>query len=361
MSEGRGPLVDIVVAVHDLARPVARAVSSVLDGTEGQVRVTVACHELDVAEVAAQLPAYLADRMRLLEVRDGLRSPSGPYNAGLEAATAPYVGIVGSDDFLEPGAVAAWYRRAVRQDADVVLAPLRMQDGTAVRTPRVRPFRSRRLDLVRDRLAYRSAPLGLMRRAHLDRHGLRLTPAMRSGGDLAFTARLWTTGARVDLAARTPRYVIGTDAPTRVTTRRRAVADEVQAYGHLLAQPWLRSRPSHERRAIAVKTVRIHLLGAVRRRKTAADWTGEDAAVISRLTARWVETAPGVLKPFSRADRILLDVVLADPTPEALVRANAARDAAGRAAQILTPRVLDNLDRESTVRYRLADLAWRAR
>ncbi|WP_168202637.1 MULTISPECIES: glycosyltransferase [Georgenia] len=352
------PDVDVVVALHDPSRPVGRCVSSLLAGAGSHVRVTVACHELDPDDVAPLVPAD--PRVRLLPVRDGLGSPSGPYNAGIDAATARYVSIIGSDDFLEPGALSAWTRAADRLGSDVMLARVRMQDGTEVHTPRVRPLRSRDLDLVRDRLAYRTAPLGLMRRATLDALELRLVEGMRSGGDVAFTARLWSSGVRVDLARSAPRYVVGTDAVTRVTTSVRPITDELRAFDDLVSRPWLPDLTPAARRAIAVKSVRIHLLGAIRRRREETDWHEGEPQWLRDLLTRWVDLAPGVLRPFSRADRALLAAAL-DPqvTAASLVEAVAARAAAGRWDAVLTPSPADNLDRESTLRYLAADRFWR--
>lgn len=350
--------VDVVVAVHDLGRPFARTVTSALTGNDGtDVRVTVACHELDPDEVRPHLPAEAAG-VRLLEVRDGLGSPSGPYNAGLDAATGRWVSIIGSDDHLEPGALAAWARLGDRLGSDAVLAPLRLVGGAPVRTPRVRVGRTRDLDPVRDRLAYRTAPLGLLRRSTLDRLGLRLTPGMRSGGDVAFTARLWNAGVRVDLAAGAPAYVVGTGATTRVTTTVRPVDTELRAFADLVGQPWLARLPEERRRALAVKTVRIHLLGALRRRPAETAWREGEVAWLRDLLRQWVGLAPGVLDPFSAADRALLEAVL-DPGADTgtVVAAVRARDRAGRLSQWLAPRPAANLDRESTLRARTGDLA----
>lgn len=351
--------VDVVVAVHDPARPLARTVASALTGNEEtDVRVTVACHELDPEEVRPLLPPETLPHVRFLEVRDGLGSPSGPYNAGIDAATARWVSIVGSDDHLEPGALAAWADLGDRLGSDVVLAPIRLADGSPVRTPRVRLGRSQDLDPVRDRLAYRTAPLGLMRRSTLNRLGLRLTPGMRSGGDVAFTARLWTCGVRIDLAAGTPAYVVGTTAATRVTTAVRPVPEELRAFEDLLDRPWVLELPEDRRRALAVKTIRIHVLGALRRRPAEEDWTPEEVAWVRRLVGRWVALAPGVLDPFSVADRALLDAVLrSGADPASVSAAVRRRNTAGRLAQWLAPRPLANLDRESTLRARAGDLA----
>ncbi|MCM3661068.1 hypothetical protein M3148_08695 [Georgenia satyanarayanai] len=355
MSE---PDVDVVVALHDLSRPVGRCVASALAGAGSHVRVTVACHELDPVDVTPLLP--VDPRIRLLPVRDGLGSPSGPYNAGIDAATARFVTIIGSDDFFEPGALSAWTRAADRLGSDVMLARVRMQDGAEIHTPRVRPLRSRRLDLVRDRLAYRTAPLGLMRKATLDTLGLRLVEGMRSGGDVAFTARLWSSDARIDLARSAPRYVVGTDAVTRVTTSVRPLTDELRAFADLVARPWLPALDDAARRALAVKTIRIHLLGAVRRRREEAAWHPSEPAWLRELLTEWVGLAPCVLRPFSRADRALLAATLdRHVSVGSLVAAVAARARAGRWDAVLTPSPVDNLDRESSLRYLAADRFWR--
>ncbi|PFG38701.1 glycosyltransferase involved in cell wall biosynthesis [Georgenia soli] len=345
------PDVDLVIAVHDPSRPVARAAASALAGDTDAVRVTIACHGIPAADVAASLPDDVRGRVRMLEVRDGLGSPSGPFNAGLDAATARYVAIMGSDDYVEPGALRAWADAADAARADVMLAPMRHQSGERIPTPRVRPGRHRRLDRVKDRLAYRTAPLGLMRREVLERHGLRLTPGMRSGGDVAFTVRLWSLPVRVDLAARAPRYVVGADAVSRVTTAVRPVTQELEAWEHLLAQDWFTKLDPAWRRAVAVKAVRIHLLGAVRRRPRAELWHAGEAAWLGELTRGWVGAAPLVARPQARADRDLIDVMLAPTTEEALAAASARRAVAGRWDQALTRELVANLERESVLRH----------
>lgn len=348
------PAVDVVIAVHDLSRPVGRAVRSVLEGADGAARVTVVCHELTAESVAGVLPPELRAQVRLLEVADGTRSPAGPFNAGLDAAEAPFVAVMGSDDLLETGAVPAWLRAAAG-GADVVLAPMRHQSGETIPTPRTRLGRSRRLDLVKDRLAYRTAPLGLLRRSVLDDHGIRFTTGLRVGEDVAFSMRLWTLPLRVDLAAGAPRYVVGADAGVRVSTTLRPVQDELAAYDHLLDQSWFRQLPAPERRAVAVKTLRIHVLHAARRRPEPALWRPGEAAWLAAHTRRWTELAPGVLRPFSRADRDLVDAILAPGADEPrLAAASAERAAAGRWEIVLTRRVAGNLDRESVLRHYLA-------
>jgi hypothetical protein len=345
------PDVDLVIALHDLSRPVARAARSALVGDADGVRVTIACHELAAAAVEANLPDDLRGRVRLLEVRDGLGSPSGPFNAGLDAATARYVAIMGSDDYLEPGAVAAWASDGDATGADVVLAPMRHQSGERIPTPRVRPGHHRHLDRVKDRLAYRTAPLGLVRREVLDAHGLRLTPGMRSGGDVAFTVRLWSLPLHIDLAAHAPGYVVGADAVTRVTTAVRPVTQELHAWADLLQQDWFGDLDPAWRRAVAVKALRIHILGAARRRSRPELWHPGEAAWLADLTQRWVDVDRNVLAPHPRADRDLLDAILGATDQDSLAAASARRGRASRWDQVLTRGPTGNLDRESVLRH----------
>src|SRR5699024_6411935 len=108
------PEVDVVVAVHTPERRVERAVLSVVL-TEAPVRVTVVCHGTPLEPIAERLGVLAEDpRVRLLPFTDGVPSPAGPFNAGLDAATAPWVSVLGSDDVLEVGAIDSWLALAGR-------------------------------------------------------------------------------------------------------------------------------------------------------------------------------------------------------------------------------------------------------
>ena len=167
--------VDLVIAAHDPARNVRRAVASALAGSGGHVRVTVVCHNRNAAEFAHHWEGLPGERhVRPLELRDGIPSPAGPFNAGIEAATAPWVGVMDSDDELEPGALRSWEAQARAQELDLLMARVSVA-GKQLLTPRLRPFRRGLPDLVKDRVFYRTAPLGLMRRETLMDQGIRHT------------------------------------------------------------------------------------------------------------------------------------------------------------------------------------------
>ena len=409
------PDVDVVVAVHDERRAFVRAVRSALaDGDPGtpgagrvtgaaraggssrvEVRVSVVAHNLEADVVRARLEAEglggsLADgRVRVLELADGVPSPSGPFTFGLEQAEARYVSIMGSDDHLEPGALTAWFALGEARSSAAVLAPMRLDSGRLVRSPVPRPFAGRfwaaPLDPVRDRLAPRSAPLGLLRREMVERLGLRLVPGLRTGEDIPFSARLWFSGERLDLDRRAPAYVIGTDAHERVSTSPRPVPEELAAVRILRAAPWVEALGARERRALAVTMLRVHVLGAVSRRVARGTWVlrgrGENPTVVpdereadvatgpqdvvvgevrwlGDLARDWVDLAPGALDPLSRVDRLVLDALLSGADAQGVLAAGQARAAAGRVATILPARWRHVADREGTLRRFVRERMW---
>ena len=186
------PTVDVIIACHSTARPLARAVASVLDGNANAASVTVVAHNIAVDELRAVLPHAHASQVRWLSLNDGTHSPANPYNYGTAGSASEWVSLLGSDDYLQPGAVADWL--SVAADSDAVITRLMHDTGVVVRTPPVRPFHQGLRDAVSDRLYYRSAPLGLMRREFLEAHDLRWDADLTSGGDLRLSTMLWSSG-----------------------------------------------------------------------------------------------------------------------------------------------------------------------
>lgn len=367
-------IVDVVIAVHNTTRPVARAVASVLADADDQARVTVVCHGVAVDAIrqscAESLEHSPPELVRFVELDDGIASPAGPFNFGLDLATATYVAVMGSDDTLAPGAVKAWIAAAQERKSAVLLAPLQQPDRQLMGNPLVRfgtgrpgPFRRRALDAVLDRVAYRSAPLGLLRRDVVESLGLRFTPGLTSGEDLAVSTRLWFSGERIDYVRSLPPYCIGGDAPDRVTSTVMTLPEECAAVEHLRKQQWLATLSPAQRRALVIKILRIHVLGAVERRATSAKWDDGDLDYLRGITGSWLEfyadserTRESLLAPFARADRAVLEAVLAGDLP-AVLTAVSRRRTAGRLATILPRRLRALWDREGTlrryVRYRI--------
>ncbi|KRF33718.1 glycosyltransferase [Yonghaparkia sp. Soil809] len=349
-----GPLVlDLVIAVHSVDRPIRRAVASVLgEVIDARVRVTVVCHELPVDDIAGLLAGLPLATVRLLAHSDGVRSPAGPLNAGVAAATAEYVAVMGSDDYFEPGAIGAYLDEVERIGPDVLIVPLRHQSGELLRNPLVRWRRRRALSVVRDRLFYRSSPLALIRRSVLAARPEPFVTGLPAGVDLELSTWLWSQPLRIDFPLDLPAYVIGADAADRVTEAPRPAALALEPLRRLLAQAWVRSLSGPVRHALVVKLLRIHVLGAVRARRDADAWAVDDARALAEVVQAGLALAPRALEPFARAERGILErAAHADASGIAPVLAAASHaDAAGRVDRTLTRSVLRALDRESTLR-----------
>ena len=351
--------VDVVIAVHDACRPIDRAARSVLDHNGEGVRLTIVCHEVPAAEIRARLDPAHRDQVRLLEHRDGRRSPAGPFNAGIDAATARYVSVMGSDDQLAPGAIASWYWCAEKHGADAVIARLEHDDGRLVRTPPTRPFRRGALDGLRDRLCYRSAPLGLVSRAAITRLGLRMDEKVQVGEDVGFVTRLWFNGVVV-LDRTGPAYRIGGDAPDRITFASRPVSEELKFLRRLLERRWFQALTQQERRAACVKLTRIHLFGAVHNRPDPEFWTEKQRTALAEVGRSLLRAAPGMEAVLSVADRALLDrVVDGSGAADQLIALARSRRRHGTPSTLLTRDPVHMLAREAPLRMMAASALMR--
>jgi hypothetical protein len=306
----RTPVIDVVIPVHDPRRPVERAIASAL-ADDLPVRVTVVCHGLDPERFGARLDSLRDPRLRVVEFHDGVRSPAGPFNHGIDLATAEYIAVMGSDDHLEPGALRHWYETARSIGADAILAPVRELDGSILKVPLVRPGREIRLDPVRDRLAYRSAAIGLVRRDWMHARRPFFEVGLRTGEDIARSMELWFTGGALGFPRSGPAYVGGYEVEGHTSQAPFSVSDALEPVRRLRRTTWLPTLTARRRRAIAVRVLRLNLLdGVLRRRPRAEDWTADDVDRVRDVTRSWVGVAPAVLAAFSLSDRALLDRVM---------------------------------------------------
>lgn len=333
-ANGTEPVVDLVVAVHTAQRPVARAVASALD-CQTPVRVTVVAHHVEPGLIEANLGSLVVpswSSVRVLALSDGTRSPAGPFNLGLDSATAPFVAVMGSDDRLAPEALDSWVSLRRRTGAAVVVARLAHAgakgpaEGKAVPTPPARPFRSAGLDGVRDRLSYRSAPLGLIERTALDRLGLRFTPGLEVGEDVEVVTRLWFSGEPIAFDRRGPAYLVQNDAGDRITHVSRPVADELEFVRRIATADWFRDLAASQRAAACVKFLRIHVFGVLGNREQTF-WDASERSALADVAQLVLTAAPECERVMSRADRAVLDAVLdpSAPTEELLARGRARR------------------------------------
>lgn len=359
------PRVDVVIPVHEVSRPIERAVASVLRN-DVPLRVTVVAHDLDSDAVRARLGALADDpRVRLTEHRDGLRRPAGPFNHGLDLATAAFVSVMGSDDELEPHAIDSWHRRAVRDGAEAVIPLLAHAGGRPVPTPPTRPLRVRRLALTKDRLSYRSAPLGLVSRSRFS--DLRFDTTVATGEDIGYVTTVWSRATRVSFDRRGPAYLVHSDADTRTSTTTRPVTADLGFIDPLLASDDFRALSAAARASVVVKILRINVIGAVHNRRAAA-WPDDDRASLARAVGVLRAAAPAAEQPLSLVDRRILDLAADEGSATASLLAQTSRRTSRLAPESLVARSLTGtLHREGPLRMAAASVlalvrvrGWRA-
>lgn len=335
----------IVIPVHDLTRPVSRAVKSVLD--DEYSGVVVVGHNLDPADL--DLPPD--DRIVTVQANGHAGKPGFPFDTGIAAASADWLGIMGSDDWFQPGALKRMRDHLARDRADVVIAPLSYQGGGRSAGP-LTP-RQTNLRAAKDRLFYRTAPLGLIRSDILQDPFFAFTERYFSGEDLRASVRLWTSGLSVSFFRGDPGYVVGADAKQRTTLVRRPLADQGAAWLAIWDDPHVSSLAAAERHSLAVKIARVHVLGAMNARSEKADWTDEDFEWLAGLMRRLANEDSRVLAPFRAATARTLSALLAGDQDEAL-RNQALEDSSGLRDRLLPQNLFNVFERDSNVRWSLA-------
>lgn len=344
------PFAQIVIACHDPSRPIERAVQSVLadERAREEAGVIVVAHGIDAQPLVDRLSSIDGD-VQVVEHVDGVRSAAGPFNRGLDLVQAEYCGVMGSDDFLEPGTMTRWLEHVRAERPDAAIAQIRLQGQTAMPNPLVRLGRRRKLDAAKDRLFYRTAPLGLIRTARMRELGLRMIEGVRVGEDFDFGIRLWSLGGRVDFLAGAGSYVIGEDARERTTYAPMSMTERLEPIVRLLDDGVIDLLPPRHRRALVIKLIRVTVVGTAQSVAESEPADG-DAAELAGLLRRLLKVAPDALRPFNRQDRRVLDGLLAQPTP-ARMRADVRRSrGAGRIDRWLTPDLIHSFARESTLR-----------
>ena len=298
------PRVDVIIPVHTDRRPFARAVSSVLQGTAASVRVIVVCHNVHPSAIASALGLWFEDpRVQLLSHQDDLPSPAGPINSGYEASTAEFTALLDSDDEYEPGAVDAWLAVQQRDNADVVIQPLRLASGKSTRTPPTRPGRTQRLDGVRDRLAYRTRQHGLVRRQAFP--DLRMTPGLRTGEDVIQGATLWYSSARISLATGSPAYVIHVDSADRTSTSTKPAAESLLFLDAVLNPAFISTLSAAQLESFAVKLLRTHVMDVLAA-SLRAGGSAADLAALGAGVQRILALAPSASEIVSRREARML-------------------------------------------------------
>lgn len=206
MASGDGDAVAVVIACHDAARSVGRAVRSALAQPEAAEVIVVDDASTDGSAEAARAADDGSGRLVVLR-QDANGGPAAARNRGMAAARSPWLAILDADDYLLPGRLAGMLRHA--PDADIVADdPWRVVEG-AIDGPReavlgvATPRRVTFAEFVTANVARPGRPRRewgyakpLLRRRFLEAHGLRHREEMRLGEDYELYARALGLGAR---------------------------------------------------------------------------------------------------------------------------------------------------------------------
>ncbi|MEU1041084.1 glycosyltransferase family 2 protein [Streptomyces sp. NPDC005907] len=196
----------VVVIGYDDAPHVTDAVRSAL--AQGPaVREVIAVDDCSTDGSAELLDALAAGEPRLTVLRRAVNSGGcgTPRNDGIDAATAPYVMFLDSDDVLPPGAADALLTAAAEHGAEVAAGLCVRRELPSGRETRWQPELyakpavvarpARRLRLVHDTLCVNK----LYRTGFLREHGIRFPDGRCTYEDFVFSARVLAAAPRVAL------------------------------------------------------------------------------------------------------------------------------------------------------------------
>ena len=331
----------VIIRVHAKDRPFQRAIDSVLSCP--RAGVILVAHGL----TATELDAPSDPRLDVVEVSEGVGFPGVPSNAGVAAATAPFVGLLDSDDFYEKGALDALLGLLDETGADAALAPLRLGDEAPALLP-LTPRRSN-LDPVRDRLFYRTAPLGLFRTSLMQDPDFRFDPTVPTGEDMRVTARLFSGGHNIAYRYGDPTYTVTDEASERATLTSRPVEEEFQALNNLVDDLWVAELPEDLKEALVVKVLRVHILGHVKDDDLRAAWRFGDFECVADLAQKVLALAPGALDVFVASEQDILNQLLSG-SPETLEAAIQSSKTASLPQRVLPKKPWKATHREANIR-----------
>jgi len=181
---------------------------------------------------------------------------------------------------------------------------------------------------------------------------MRFTPGLATGEDLAYSTRLWFSGAPISRVRAGGEYLIHDDA-VRITFTRRPIGDELAAVPALTADEWVVALAPAARAALAAKLWRISVFGVVHHRGGA--WMPGDRHALADVCAAVERLAPSAVDVLSRADRSLVSAIADPDVDDAVVDARSvARRRFATPAALLPAKLSRIAAREAPLRFSAA-------
>lgn len=200
------PHVSVVIAAWNAEATIDRAIASALIQREVSAVIVVDDGSTDRTVAVARAADDGSGRVRILAL-DGNRGPAAARNAGFAASTAPFVALLDADDFFLPDRFAALFAvpnwDAIADNiafiTDEALPEFQLSDIAMSDAPAqpltLRDFVERNIS----RHGHARRELGfakpVIRRAFLERTGLRYDETLRLGEDYALYTSMLTQGA----------------------------------------------------------------------------------------------------------------------------------------------------------------------
>lgn len=207
--------VTVLIAAWRAAGTIGRAVSTALAQPEAaEVVVVDDCSNDGGATIAAARAADDGTGRLIVLSLDKNSGPSAARNAAIAASKAPWVTILDSDDYFEPGRLRGLMAEADK-GYDLIADDLKqLKEGAPASTAETMWFVGNDntpidvdftyfIQASIPRSHYRRAEIGfvkpMIRRAFLDAHGIRYDESMRLGEDFDIYARSLLAGGRMRL------------------------------------------------------------------------------------------------------------------------------------------------------------------
>ncbi|WP_306333518.1 glycosyltransferase family A protein [Streptomyces sp. KL118A] len=338
--------VSVVVIGYNDAAHVADAVRSALAQGPAVHEVIAVddCSTDDSAEVLAALAAH-DPRVRVVRRAANSGGCGTPRNDGIDAAAAPYVMFLDSDDVLPPGAADALLGAARRHGAQVAAGLCVRRELPSGREIPWQPEIYRKAQLVarpelRPRLVHDTLCVNkLYRTAFLREHGIRFPEGRFVYEDFVFTARMLAAAPRIALVPDTVYvwHVRRTAAKLSISLDRAGIANwQARTEAHRQSVDILRD---------ALGTGGKRLARAARAKfvdHSLRMYTRELAARGTEYQREWWTLTRAYLATFDTADldaapapgRVIARVILASEEPRDLTRL---KQVAARPARLVPP------------------------